>query len=546
MIALWMLLSCAGPAPAPGGDSGGTTVDAGETLVDADPPRLLRRLSLDLRGVLPTVAELDRVQADPAELETLRDEYLADPRLEDRLVGLLAERWHTRIDEHDILYYDYGMSEESWGPFVTAVGEEPLRLAARIAVEDRSWREVVMADTTMANELLGSIWPVDYPEGATGWQEVPYTDRRPAAGVLATNGMWWRYNTGTFNLSRSRASATIRLFLCEDLLARPVSFSASPSLLDQDQSLDAVKDQDACVGCHSAVDPLAANYFGFFPTVQYNVRELDTYHPEREPQGAERLQVVPAYFGEPSSGLADVGLHVAQDPRFDRCAAETAATVLWRRQVEVVDHDRIEALRKDFIASDRRFVALLRAVTDTPEYRAGALSPDATERTDEREHTARLLPPDVLASALEDATGFRWTFHGWDQLSNDQQGYRVMAGGVNGENVLQPQAEPGLTWALVAARLAELAAGTVVDAHFTDGDPDTLLSGVGEDLAPGDPDFDATLDRLCWALLAEPHDDVRNQGLTALWEEVEAADGVPAAWGAVLTMLFRDPSFLAS
>ena len=196
--------------------------------------------------------------------------------------------------------------------------------------------------------------------------------------------------------------------------------------------------------------------------------------------------------------------------------------------------------------ADRRFGGLLRAVTDTPEYRAGGLGPDATALTEATERTARLLPPDVLASALEEATGFRWTFGGWDQLANDQAGYRVMAGGVDGQSVLQPQGEPGLTWTLVTARLAELAAGTVVDAHFDDGEPDTLLAGVSEELSPDDPDFERTLDRLCWALLAEPHDAERNAALAGIWQAVVDTEDAPTAWAAVLTALFRDPSFLAT
>jgi hypothetical protein len=152
----------------------------------------------------------------------------------------------------------------------------------------------------------------------------------------------------------------------------------------------------------------------------------------------------------------------------------------------------------------------------------------------------------VLTTAVEDATGFRWTTEGWDMLANDAVGYRIMVGGVDGERALRPQADPGLTWTLVIARLAELAAGTVVDAHFEEGEPDTLLAGVDIGLGAEDPEFDAVLDSLCWTLLAEPHDADRNAGLTQLWVEVEAADGVTDAWAAVLTVLLRDPLFVAS
>ena len=49
---------------------------------------------------------------------------------------------------------------------------------------------------------------IAYPEGGSGWQEAPYTDGRPAAGVLATNGLWMRYYTSQSNANRSLAGST--------------------------------------------------------------------------------------------------------------------------------------------------------------------------------------------------------------------------------------------------------------------------------------------------------------------------------------------------
>ena len=45
------------------------------TPVLLDDVQLLRRLSLDLRGTMPTLSEVSRLEADPNELDALRDEY---------------------------------------------------------------------------------------------------------------------------------------------------------------------------------------------------------------------------------------------------------------------------------------------------------------------------------------------------------------------------------------------------------------------------------------------------------------------------------------
>lgn len=522
------------PRPAPN--------DEEAHLVPLAPARLLRRMSLDLRGVLPSPAELDAVEADAGAFDRLRDAWLDDPRLEERVVEWLAERWHTRVDSFDIRHYDYGLADTEEFAFEKAVGEEPLRLAARVVITDAPWSTIVTADHTMANELLAELWPLDYPAGAEGWQEARYTDGRPPVGVLATNGLWWRYPTSSFNLSRSRVGALSRLLVCHDLLERPISFTATPSLLDPEGVADAITTVDACVSCHSGIEPAAAAMFGFVPAVQYNVDEVERYHPEREPLGPLTLGVAPAWYGRPISGLAELGPAIAADPRFDACAVETFASALWRREVDVGDTHRLATLRSAYDAGGERIRPLLRAILDGATWQAGALADEAEDAEATKERTARLLSPDQLARVIEDLTAFRWTESGFDQLRNDERGYRVLAGGVNGVNVLRPQATPGLTWALVVRRLAEGGAATVV-ANDLGGGARRLLTVSGDE-RPGELAFDAELDTLSWRLFAERADAEDRATWSALWTTVEAGEGPEAAWTAVLAALLQDPAFV--
>ena len=48
----------------------------------------------------------------------------------------------------------------------------------RIAVEDRTYPEIVTAEWTMADETLEAIWPLEREEGE-GWQPAVWTDERP-------------------------------------------------------------------------------------------------------------------------------------------------------------------------------------------------------------------------------------------------------------------------------------------------------------------------------------------------------------------------------
>lgn len=547
LFSLATLMACGAPpeevTPTPTPTHQAAPSEAARYGEPLDAPRLLRRLSLDLLGVLPTEDQLRRVTEDPTALDALTDELLDDPRLEERFVHLLNERWLTRVDAFNLEPWDFGLSEDQTYPFLRSVGEEPLRVAARVLVEDQPWGEIVTAEWTMANELLAEIFPIQYPDGAEGWQVSRYTDGRPAGGVLMTNGLWWRYYTTPNNYSRSRAAAISRLFLCEDLLLRPISFE-SPALLDRESLNAAIREEEACAGCHSALDPLASALFGFWWFDLYDPTELSRYHAEREQLGVYYLETDPAWFGTPLQGAVDLGPTLAADPRFKTCAVRTFAELLWRRGVEVEDLPTLDALREGFVAAELRPKALLRLVVQGPEYRVGALTDDAPDEVAARLSTARLMSADQLASALTDLTGFTWTLDGWDQLDNDEGGYRVLLGGVDGVTVTSPLRDPALSRALALKRLAQGAGAAVAAADLhPDATTRRLLTEVSRDSRPGDAAFTAQLEALSWRLYAVPLDAERRAELETLWSAVLAESDAEQAWASTLSVMIRDPRF---
>jgi hypothetical protein len=414
---------------------------------------------------------------------------------------------------------------------------------AHIAATDRPWTDIVTTRDTMANEMLGAVWPIDRPEGE-GWQVSRYVDGRPGAGVLSTNGLWWRYPTTPSNMNRGRAATVMQLLLCHDILSRPVSFAGSA--VSSSGVEEAISTEPACRACHTALDPIASSLFGFFWLTQYNALEFERYHPEREPLGESYLGVAPAYFGTPVLGLASLGEAIAADPRFYRCTAETMSELLWRREVRVEDHPTVEKLRQAFILEGGTLKPLIRAVLQTPEYQVGGLADGAPAELEQTVQTRRLLVTDQVASILRDATGFVWEWEGYDQLDNDTVGFRIMGGAVDGDKVSQPQREPGLTWALVMKRAAQAAAAHAVAADLGErGGPRLLLEQVDRRSRPGEPVFEAELVQLHWRLLAMPATSRWLGDAAALWAEAyDLSDDEEAAWAVVIASLFRDPAFL--
>jgi hypothetical protein len=199
------------------------------------------------------------------------------------------------------------------------------------------------------------------------------------------------------------------------------------------------------------------------------------------------------------------------------------------------------------VQSDLSMKAALRAITDSPIYQVGALSGGVTAADAARESTARILVATQLRSVYADLSGYSWRRFGADLLDSDSGGYRVMANGVDGESLSDPLQAPGLTWALVAGRVAQTAARDIAlhDLAAPAGEA-FLLDQVDAGSTPADPAFREQIAALHWRLLAERPSEATIDALAALWNEAYGLSNNPTeAWATVLSALLRDPAFLA-
>jgi len=517
-----LLLACASAPPEV------IEVPADPVIAELSPTRLARRISLDVRGVPPSLAEYRAVLADPGSLDALTVDWLADPRFAERVVSLYAEIYLTRTADLPFSAEALGLSDRA--AFERSIGEEPLRLLAHVAAQDRPWTEIVTADYTLATPSLAEAFPIDRPDGSR-WQVSRYTDGRPAAGVLATNGLWWRYRSTTSNANRKRANQASRLLLCNDYLTRPVDFDRNVNLLDEGAVLDALSSDPACVSCHVSLDPLSSYFYGFWWPTEDSAIEASRYHPERERAWQDVTGVAPGYYGEPGADLADLGVQIASDPRFVTCAVEQAWELLLRRDAAFADQDALTAHRQAFLEGGLTLRSLFASILTDPRYRA-------THDDDEGASSLRWTGPDLLASQIEGLTGFRWTFTGDDMLTTDAVGVRTLAGGADGYAATEVSRTPNATAVLVQKRLAELAV-----AHLAAEDERPWLGVVDPTAAP-QPERVADL---VLATIGDPvaPDSEAVAGLTDLFDRIEAAEGSrEAAWLGLIYALLRDPEFV--
>lgn len=521
ILPLLLLVGCASSATEP-------------TLTDT---QLLIRASLDLRGVRPSVAELDRIEDDPDALPELVEEYLQDPRFGDRMRALYTPVLRTRIDAFPVDAQEYGLEDDA--AFQAAVGEEVPRMVGRVARDDLPFTELVVGDWTMAEGILEQVWPVQRDAGEGEWRPARYTDGRPAAGILATNSLWWRYPSNGVNFNRGRANALSRILLCNDYLAREVDFPRDVDLTDGALVDDALRNNPGCVNCHVSLDPIGSYLFGFQYPANAEAADASIYHPERERGWQATTGVAPGWYGEPGYSLSDLGRQIAADPRFVDCAVETVFEGLVSRDVGLDDADALSQHREAFLAGGATLRPLVRSILSDPAWLGDAAERNAAVR--------KIATPDLLASQIEDLTGYRLTVNGVELMETDRFGLRSLAGGVDGATGTAPARTPTPTMVLVQERLAEGAAFHVATADaasppgsgrrlfqvdFADSSPATLAAEV------------ARLHRRLFGTRVE-NDDPEVAEAVDLFATLLDLEGDPVrAWAGVLTALLRDPDLL--
>ena len=530
-----------------------------------------RRFFLDLLGIFPTQNDIELILDENLENNSSTNEnwltedwvqvQLKKSEHRERLVHLFTEWLLTRVDAFNVTHRSYGIPQSQSFLFRRSIGEEPTRLMSYIGSQDMDFREIVMADYTLSNDILLDIWPLerlesqDSQDDNQNWFRAKYTDGRPAGGVLMTNGLWWRYYTTPHNYSRTRAMALTDLFLCENYLLKPIKFSA-PSLLERDALNEVIQSDEACIGCHSTLDPIASAIFGFWWFDLYDVTEMTSYHPERENLGSYYMNQEPAYFGVPLQSPSELGYHIANDHRFYTCTTKNMMSLLLRRDIELSDFNQIITHKDAFIKGDFRLSRLISSIIQSEEYVAGSFDKMATEEEIQKIQTKRILTASQWKTALYDLTGFEWQVDHVDLLEDDINGYRTLLGGIDSYNVTKVLTTTNLSRQITVKRISQAAAHFVVSQDLSRHVEDRKLlflqdqngerSELWED--SNDVRFNSEegrewLHQFSLRIYGEPLLENIEEEYIAFYTEIEAAHGQQAALESTIAVLLRDPAF---
>jgi hypothetical protein len=352
--------------------------------------------------------------------------------------------------------------------------QAPLRLIEHVITSDRPYSEIVTADYTLADSTVATVWGLPYDAKGELWQETKYADGRPTAGILSDSFLFTRHGTTYSNKSRGRANLVSRALLCYDFLSREIPIDTGIDLADEGAVTHAVQENPACLTCHQTLDPLAAYFAPFRPI--YVPSDLKAYPYDTYVESLQKPFSVtePGFFGAPSKNLKELGAAIAKDPRFSLCAAKRFYSYLAEVNVEDVPHDLAARLQSVLLDHDLSAKALARAIVLSDEFRSAY---GKTE--DAAEDLVGLMKtrPEALARTVQDLTGYRWettlpfpiqgaVVGEVDLMSDAFFGFKVLAGGVDGQSVTRPSHTMSATTTLTFEALASHASEHVVVNDF--------------------------------------------------------------------------------
>lgn len=526
-------------------------------IVALDARSQLKRLSVDLRGVHPTEVELQAIEANPELYEQFVDRYLHDPRFLDRMDELFNYKYLTRTGETFFEMDDAYLRGLDEDVVAASIDDEPLKLVRHIIENDRPYTEVVTAQYTMADPITAWMWNIETPENSTGWVEGHYKDGRPERGVLTMTTMWGRYPSAGVNANRHRANNISRILLCDDYLARPVSFSRTQiDALTSGNPEDVIRDTPTCQSCHNSLDPLSAHFFGFWWEVDGDFREQTTYRPEDEEMWRDMSGKPPGYYGRPTTGIEELADQLAGDTRFTDCAVKTVFEGITQRDTDAEDWSELATHKAAFQSSDLVVRPLVKSIVMSREYRAGGTNAPEGVELDETKLdalvTVKQATPAQLASIIEEKTGYRWSFDGKDGLTSTATGLVVLGGGIDSRYVTVPSHDPSVGIVFIQERLAQAAAHHVAEHDLDEDRTDDaiLLSFVTVNDTPETaPElFDAQIKDLYLNITGqalEGEDPEEVAALITLWKQLYSVEASPKqAWAGVVSVVLRDPAVL--
>jgi hypothetical protein len=353
------------PAPAP-------AVPAPATL---DPPHLARRLALDLALKLPAQADLDLLNADPTQADALIDSYLDDGAASAALAAMHPRMWHLDSRKLPDLDGFVAAGDTALGKALTpevrqAIVDEPSLLMRHMLEQRLPFSEALTAGFAVADPSVLSLWNLTDDGVAfagASYHVGAYSDGRPAAGLLASNGLAAAIPTHSDAMPRARAARLLTEIVCLGL-EQPAAH-AFTDLTAAELKLDLATlavTRAPCAGCHLQIETAAGAFAGLGAGTSFSTWLA---------YAAPGVPLTGAYAGYPFTGATAFAADIANDPRTHRCELTKLAQAVYQRQASANDMPSLDLAVNDFYAADLSVKDAAKRIFQSPEYSYDVVDP---------------------------------------------------------------------------------------------------------------------------------------------------------------------------
>lgn len=555
------------------------------------PAERVVRASMAIRGIRPSIAEINQVEDDPASLPTLVDGWLESEEFLETVEDLHAELFLLRDDTNYQLPVMGPLIEAGYNQadLYDSTVAAPTKLVREVVEENRAYSEILTTDYTIADDVVSAIYGLEYDPNGEDWQHTHWVDGRPQSGLLSDSQMWRRHVSNAANFHRGRANFVSKTFLCEDLGGRDVFVAGGVDIADPLAVAGAVSDPNqGCVGCHAALDPLAAFFWGYKEQLKrgailgaYELNCEYNFENGPPPMGDYRVEhwcyplkfydvaeedgwsvyglKPPALYGKPGETVEDLGRMVIADPRFATCTAKNFAAYLTQTNRKEIPDEWANRLATVLVDSGFSAKALVKEIVTSQEFVTGVVT-----GMDPLPFTAGLqvIRPEQLSRTLEDLTGFRWMANEdtgscasggnncWgsvDLLTSDVYGFRSMMGGIDSFTVTNPTHTPTPTKMLALAKVADEAAGFVVYTDFAKAAGQRKLLTQIEPTDLDETKVRAQISALALRILGEhwPPDGGDTGAVYLLFQGAASrTSDAKEGWKVVVSTFLRDPKLV--
>lgn len=306
------------------------------------PWAVAERLSFFLWGAGPDAELRDRAEdgsiLEPDVLHAQATRLLADDRAKANL-GLF---YLELLDLTRFQFFFKGFEYESDIGLSRSVILADFIDATFVPYADGGTLESLLTDPlSFSDPALDTNYPGEYP------------------GLLSHPVFTWAHAANRSTHPVERGVAIRERLLCTDLGAPPMDISAIPDTVDEDatmrERLAIHREDPACAGCHTLIDPLGLPFEGF-----------DWVGRARELENGAPVDVSGALTGIGDEieveGVFELGLALSQTETVQRCLAEQTVRFALLRETDETDDPLLEGVFDAFTDAELRLDALVLAV----------------------------------------------------------------------------------------------------------------------------------------------------------------------------------------